>query len=295
MYDVEPWMRKSAPDQYRNYLTNESNEEYVALMTRGATRKMCERYHLEFTMDQGIVAWADSEIYEVYAGPVMRKGDFWKIYLGRSIDLDFEDIDGSEFMNDLLEEVLMYPLSFTERRWDTVEESPGIWATRPVNLSNNVKQDSEDSGDDAVSVKSWTSAYARGENMKNKLNRGPVRRYEEYDTADDNASDVPDQEEIPLGLSFRANAPDVGYDSSEFESDETGDYMDEGSDFYTNNQDEEGSSADDDFDSQEELSGDEAVAQRPYAKRKGPVSPTTQSSATAASVSTNWVKKEEPY
>lgn len=295
MYDIEPWMRKSAPEQYRNYHTNESDEEYVALMTRGATRKMCERYHLEFTMDQGIVAWADSEIYEVYAGPVMRKGDFWKIHLGRSIDLDFEDIDGSEFVNDLLEEVLMYPLSFAEKGWETVEESPGIWVTRPVDMNNDVKQDEEDSGDDAVSVKSWTSAYARGENMKNKLNRGPVRRYEEYDTADDNASDVSDKEELPLGLSFRANAPDAGYDSSEFESDETGDYMDEGSEFYTNNQDEEGSSADDDFDSQEELSGDEAVAQRPYAKRKGPVSPTTQSSATAASVSTNWVKKEEPY
>lgn len=294
MYDVEPWMRKSAPEQYRNYLINEGNEEYVALMTRGATRKMCERYHLEFTMDQGIVAWADSEIYETYAGPVMRKGDFWKIYLGRSLDLDVEDIDGSEFVNDLLEEVLMYPLSFAEKRWETVEESPGIWATRPVALSS-VKQDSEDSGDDAASVKSWTSAYARGENMKNKLNRGAVRRYEEYDAADDNASDVSDQEEIPLGLSFRANAPDAGYDSSEFESDETGDYMDEGSEFYTNDRGEEESSADDDFDSQEDLSGDEDVAQRPYTNRKGPVSPTTQSSATAASVNTNWVKKEEPY
>jgi hypothetical protein len=92
---------------------------------------------MEFKQATGMVAWADSSLYETFAGPAMQKGDFWKIHLGRRIELDEDDLDGSQFLEDLLEDAILFPLrsdlsNRTQERWQTVEESPGIWVTRPM-------------------------------------------------------------------------------------------------------------------------------------------------------------------
>ncbi|KAJ7706137.1 hypothetical protein B0H17DRAFT_1325858, partial [Mycena rosella] len=80
--------------------------EYEQLRQRGASRLMCETFHLEFHADVGIIAWADGDIYEEFAGPLMQEGDFWKIMLGRRIVLEDDDPDGSEFIEALLEDAV---------------------------------------------------------------------------------------------------------------------------------------------------------------------------------------------
>lgn len=129
--------------------------EYLALLQRGATRLMCETFHLEFTIETGIVAWADSRVYETFAGPGMQEGDFWKIYLGRRIWLDPEDLDGFIFLEGILEDALFYPLETpttpVECRWYTYEEGPGIWATRPL-FNMNAVTDEESGSVDEVSL-----------------------------------------------------------------------------------------------------------------------------------------------
>ncbi|KAJ7665266.1 hypothetical protein DFH06DRAFT_923309, partial [Mycena polygramma] len=103
--------------------------EYEELRRRGATRLMCETFNLEFSSDTGIIAWADDDIYTEFARPLMQRGDFWKIMLGTRVRLDEDDPDGSAFVEALLEDALVFPLS-SGGKWETVEESPGIWVTR---------------------------------------------------------------------------------------------------------------------------------------------------------------------
>ncbi|KAF7306955.1 hypothetical protein MIND_00488300 [Mycena indigotica] len=111
----------------------ERREEYDELRKRGATRLMCETFNLEFSEETGIVAWADGDLYTEFAGPSMQKGDFWKIMLGRCVELDDDDLDGSQFIETLVEETLVQPAAIEtcSLYWETVEESPGIWVTRP--------------------------------------------------------------------------------------------------------------------------------------------------------------------
>jgi hypothetical protein len=106
---------------------------------------MCETFNLEFDAENGIAAWADEDLYGDYAGPLMQKGDFWKIMLGRRIQLEEDDPDGSLFIEALLEDALIFP---TKRGpWETVEESPGIWVTRPVyDQPGNPSASASDSG-----------------------------------------------------------------------------------------------------------------------------------------------------
>ncbi|KAJ7900392.1 hypothetical protein B0H14DRAFT_3423752 [Mycena olivaceomarginata] len=101
--------------------------------------------NLEFDAENGIAAWADEDLYGDYAGPLMQKGDFWKIMLGRRIQLEEDDPDGSLFIEALLEDALIFP---TKRGpWETVEESPGIWVTRPVyDQPGNPSASASDSG-----------------------------------------------------------------------------------------------------------------------------------------------------
>lgn len=105
-------------------------EEYAALLMRGATRSMCELFDLEFALESGIVAWADEYIFEEFSGPAMKQGDRWKIHLGRRVRLSKGDIDGSIFMEELLEEALYFPAGVNSR-WKTVQERGGVWVTRP--------------------------------------------------------------------------------------------------------------------------------------------------------------------
>lgn len=105
---------------------------------------------MEFKQKTGMVAWADQSLYQTFAGPAMQKGDFWKIHFGRCIELDDDDLDGSQFIEDLLEDALIFPLrsdlsNRTHERWETIEETPGIWATRPMaSLGVEVEDNSDD-------------------------------------------------------------------------------------------------------------------------------------------------------
>ncbi|THH04738.1 hypothetical protein EW145_g5301 [Phellinidium pouzarii] len=188
---------------------------------------MCEVFILEFTEEVGIVAWADQDIFDAHSSPMMKNGHLWKIYLGRRIDLDVDDLDGAQFREDLLEEVILFPLRIlvcthngTEERWETVEEMPGLWATRPVanrGPNENIQEpdddekmdteeadhekDSCDEEEESESDEDWDSqaeededdAIADAEELDAALDKpeedqkynGPVIRHEEYDTADD--------------------------------------------------------------------------------------------------------------
>ena len=168
--DVPDRLKFNIPINYRVGGLGRVSEEYLTLLSRGATRGMCIRYHLEFTNERGIVAWADEELYDAYAGPEMQDSDFWKIYLGRRIELAEEDKDGSEFINDLLEEVLLSPSNLdVPDGWETVEEQPGIWATGPF-VSKNAEEGSEsqstedsdgDEDESELTVNDWGYSYGQ--------------------------------------------------------------------------------------------------------------------------------------
>ena len=116
---------------------------------------MCETFHLSFSEEDGIIAWADDKIYEQFSGPAMLKGDFWKIHLGRRIDLDEDDLDGSMFIGGFLEDVLFYPPKWPtvnkcrNEAWETVEESLGTWITRLMSarIMGDSDGESENSSD----------------------------------------------------------------------------------------------------------------------------------------------------
>ena len=136
---------------------------------------MCETFFLEYSDEKGIVAWADADLYEGFTLPTngdntdsateekttIKKGDYWKIYLGRRIVLDEDDYDGAHFIEGIIEDGILFN-SLLESRvagpaegededededdeqeekeeqdinkvvvWKTFLESPGIWATQP--------------------------------------------------------------------------------------------------------------------------------------------------------------------
>ncbi|KAJ6604695.1 hypothetical protein DFH09DRAFT_1123524 [Mycena vulgaris] len=249
-------------------------DEYEQLRRRGATRLMCETFHLEFSSDAGIVAWADGNIYEEFAGPLMQRGDFWKIMLGRRIQLDEDDPDGSAFMEALLEDAVIFPLVST-CKWETIEESPGIWVTRVIGITPRGAGDSsDDSGDSMASIESedaWEQAQREFELEDEALEAGyvvpslPVNadHYEASDAEVDSESDVDmaeggcKTEETDDGC-----ASDSGWTYAAHVRDTC--WMPESEDVVPSAEDGangEGSdedSADSDFDSDEILSGDEA-------------------------------------
>ncbi|KAG9219699.1 hypothetical protein CCMSSC00406_0005979 [Pleurotus cornucopiae] len=132
-------------------------DEYEELLARGATRLMCGTFELQFRPRVGIIAWADQNIFDEFTGEGMKKGDRWKIRLGRCIQLDEEDLDGSQFVEDFLEDAVLFPLQFplsnrVAERWETVEVTPGVWETRPMLDVDDqcVQDDAEgDVGEDA--------------------------------------------------------------------------------------------------------------------------------------------------
>ncbi|PPQ82502.1 hypothetical protein CVT26_012959 [Gymnopilus dilepis] len=127
--DTADW---NPPEEYRAL---GRDEEYWELIRRGATPLMCMTFDLEFSYERGIYAWADEDLFCEFSGSLMEPGDSWKISLGRCVSLDKDDLDGSEFVEGLLEEALYYSRSGAfplekQERWESVEESPGLWVTR---------------------------------------------------------------------------------------------------------------------------------------------------------------------
>ncbi|KAF7968871.1 hypothetical protein HWV62_29140 [Athelia sp. TMB] len=146
---ITPFDEIGDPNIQRNYLGR--TKEYLELLRRGATREMCKTFHLEFKKETGIVAWADQVLFDSMSGPAMLEGHLWKIYLGRRIQLDDDDLDGSEFIEDLLEDAILFPLRSSrcsarvQERWETIQETPGVWATRPM---HNLLEDTDDDSDE---------------------------------------------------------------------------------------------------------------------------------------------------
>lgn len=247
---------------------------------------MCQTFHLQFHHDTGIIAWADPTLYDSFAGPAMRQGDYWKICLGRQIELDEDDLDGSEFIENLLEDAVFFPVrsshnSRIHERWETVEESPGIWFTRPMNnLEPQVEEQSDaDTDSDTLSVQSWRSdeeacddegdllEQAQDAALENPPDNHSAVCVDEYESSEDEERDSDSE----MDDDFDPSAPDAVWasDTETYENDEvievdggvTG--VDNGAidvDDITSGADKDPyDSADSDFDSQEELSGDEMI------------------------------------
>jgi hypothetical protein len=253
-------------------------EEFRALLRRGATRLMCQAFHLEFSEENGIFAWADEDIYEQFAGPAMLHGDFWKIHIGRRIELDEEDLDGSMFIEGLLEDVLLYPFRWSTTNelrnggWETVEESPGIWITRLMTLRNMAESDGESEasdaeGSDELFPEFWNECPMREQVIDSPPvpNTGPVITSDEYELSSaesEGGSDVQMMDDS--GSAWIADIPDAVWNAEStdevIESDANGAMVS----LQPTSVDESSGSdyADSDFDSDELLSGDEDVLKR---------------------------------
>jgi len=200
--------------------------EFRALLQRGATRLMCETFHLSFSQKDGIIAWADDDIYEQFSGPAMLKGDFWKIHLGRRIELDEDDLDGSMFIEGLLEDVLFYPpewsttQKYLNERWETVEENPGIWITRLMTARNMDDSDGESERSDAEGFEKRASElWDPGERYQQLLDAsptpdtGPIITLDEYELSDEEEEEAEEGSDVEMmddsGWTWKAGVPDA--------------------------------------------------------------------------------------
>ena len=274
-------------------------EYYSSLIERGATPVMCDTFNLEYTPYDGIVAWADQGIFDAFAGPGMPEGDKWKIYLGRRIQLDDDDLDGSEFIEDLLEDILYYPVGTWAVQWTTVEESPGIWATKPQLRNEEEDTDTDEIDEDdggiydngganlPMNVHASTDRirlYDAALEFPFRPNNQVVLELEEYETEGSCAEEEDELEDDDPSAMITARMPDTVYEEDNdghlvsnnpmSQSDEADDPMSQGNeavvnDTEDNNGDDSGDDESDsdmagsDWDSTEELSGDEIIPWRP--------------------------------
>jgi hypothetical protein len=254
---------------------------------------MCETFHLEFSED-GIFAWADEDIYEQFSGPAMSKGDFWKIHLGRRIELDEDDLDGSMFIEGLLEDVLLYPAQISilskasnsrngycytlnnrlQDSWETVEEAPGIWVTRLMMSRNMADSDSESEASDLEGVeelpsKLWDPATVDQQALDAPpaLNSGPTITSDEYELLGaeegEDGCDV-EMTDDDSGWEWKAGVPDAVWNPGSYEKENDVIELDDNgvgvpSQLTLVDDDSGSDDLDSDFDSDEVLSGDEDV------------------------------------
>lgn len=203
------------PDTYAN-----SPTEFQSLMRRGVTVAMCLRYKLRFTRKHGIVARADEDLFDLVGNPAMEETDEWQIYLGCRIQLHSYDEDGREFLIDLLEDALIYPLRsefsncFSER-WETFVKDPSIypvvWITRPMSKSGPAGADNHKDPDDSAD---------EGDNVPDfEVNGQPnaVGSYWEYDL-------IRQAEDAALDPTYGGwNRPPIGYVWDAYESESEAD------------------------------------------------------------------------
>lgn len=67
-------------------------------------------------------------MFDEFSSDLMQEGEYWRVHLGRRIYLHHSDLDGSLFIEELLEEIMHTP---RPDRWETVKEDQ-TWITRPV-------------------------------------------------------------------------------------------------------------------------------------------------------------------
>ncbi|KAJ7038155.1 hypothetical protein C8F04DRAFT_370444 [Mycena alexandri] len=249
-----------------SHMSPRDSDEYEQLRRRGATRLMCETFHLQFDPDTGIIAWADGDIYDEFSGPLMREGDFWKIMLGRRIQLDDDDPDGSGLIETLLEDALLFPLP-NDCRWETVEESPGIWVTRKPGFAPHNKSSGDDSSPPMESLE------AKEETQEEEADNMPTPGYvalavqqHDYDTSDDDEENddrtLEEEVEDKGYISDPSWAWDASVEDTEYYPGEEAEMQGEAdSEEEVDELEEEldSDSADSDFNSEEMLSGDEQV------------------------------------
>ena len=202
--------------------------EYLELRRRGATQLMCEEFHLEFTLEEGIYAWADSVLFEEFADPeVMQEGDFWKIHLGRRVVLEEDDHDGSKFIENILEDALLFPLfgphgKDNSGKWETIEEEPGIWVTRLKTKQRaldgddaaTLSEEEEDVPEEAVAQPADSADPADATDEAPVLGRMELKN--EYELSDDESEDEDDDKNVKqheVGAAESGNA--YYYESSE--------------------------------------------------------------------------------
>jgi hypothetical protein len=94
-------------------------DEFRALLARGASEQMCVRYHLVLDNTTGIIALADTLLHEEYGNPTTAFNGQWYVFVGRQINRAPDDLDGEEFMHDLLEEVLFCSVQRSGRPIDS--------------------------------------------------------------------------------------------------------------------------------------------------------------------------------
>ena len=210
---------------------------------------MCETFHLSFSEKEGIIAWADEDIFEQFSGPAMLEGDFWKIHLGRRIELDEDDMNGSMFIEGLLEDVLLYPHhwhsveKYRNEAWETVEESPGIWITRLMTArimgesdGESENSDPEDREDRPSELWDLGDIYEELLDAPPTPNNGPVITLDEYELSDGEEEEAEDSDfEVmdDLGAAWKAGVPDAVFSEVSSQVDDDSDLDAVDSDFYS--------------------------------------------------------------
>ncbi|KAF9255427.1 hypothetical protein L218DRAFT_350633 [Marasmius fiardii PR-910] len=234
LLDVDP--ARLRPDTVA-YGYEGNTEEYKALLARGASRLMCETFHLEFTQEEGIMLSMQDDLFDDWAGPRLVGCKSWMVVLGREIKLEPGDEDGSRYINEYLEDCLVYyhqPSVMPE--WETVQKESGHWITRPIDVEKRAATENNE----VISVTDSEEDLIR-DDYDNSGDEDP-----QCDPRDDRDG------RVQLG---RTNCDGWDPDGVQYSEDEPMD-VDFGNETRPPS---EPDSFDSDFDSQEELSGDEVV------------------------------------
>lgn len=171
---------------------------------------------MTFDDEEGIIAWADDEIYKQFSGPGMKIGDQWKIMLGRRIKLDVDDLDGSIFIEDLLDDAVVRH-SPDDAVWETVraEENSNVWVTRPIEERPEYDpiafEDSDEEGDVSAEENRGPSEQ-KGKQVSSS--ESPVLRFDDYEPSDIDPEDLPKIVEPPLTI---ANMPAEDSDDDSYD------------------------------------------------------------------------------
>lgn len=264
---------------------SDRTETHLALLARGATRLMCETFQLDYSPASGIVAWADEELFAEFSGPAMQHGDRWKIYLGRCLLLEADDNDGRAFIEELVEEAMLFPTTRSDEveRWETVLEASRVWVTRPTtgiraNSNSDINSDAYMSDEDPHEKYDNALSEDSDDDRERRTRALFLNEYEESELDDDDM-------DVEPNWSSHAHLPDRTWDSnSDLDVDACADADensggassndvitvkseerdDKGVEAVPNGSDDSMSSADSDFDDDEVLSGDEGLLE--YAK-----------------------------
>ncbi|KAL0563936.1 hypothetical protein V5O48_018122, partial [Marasmius crinis-equi] len=224
------------------YGYDDSLTEYKALLERGATRLMCETFSLQYSDDSGIVLemTANEELLDTWAGrSIVDAGcESWRVFLGREIHLSSDDLDGSTYLEDFLEEALLYGakapglnseevVDTPELYWTTEQVGDGSWETKAVRRT-----------DGEVAAKASTTEPSQPDFVGSNVNDdetglAPVNAQNEGDTQEpDGYESSLDEDELNPPMVIAKN---------EYESDNSTDDDDEPSmDAYSGEEKEDG-------------------------------------------------------